>query len=384
MRNTTRPYPRHLDARRRPRLISRPNPISSPPGRLGLVIVVLCVAAGVAMARDLDFSESFRAGGVDTIEVMDHRSTWGLVIRNDIDTEILFEQSGTGRVEFTLTGEVRSNRRRCLPELQVSDRGGTVRAEITTCSGPTAFLSMSGEMTLTVSVPRSWEGSYRVDASSARVILEEARLATVDLDVSSGRIDIGELEADEVELHSSSGTITANRIAATGLRAEASSGELRFGTVEARESILETSSGSIAADQIESDVEADAASGDIRLGFGGRSGRVDAETSSGSIVIEGLDGAVEIDATSGNVRLDFARLTGDSSIETSSGELTVTLPEASDFDLDISTSSGNIGVDFPITMRGDMGSDDVEGSVGNGGPVLELDSSSGNIRVTRR
>ncbi len=380
MRNTTIPYSRHAGVGARSRLRA----ISRPPGRLGLAVALICLVAGVAAARDLDFSESFRAGGVDSIEVIDQRSTWGLVIRHDIDTEIVFEQSGSGRIEVALTGNVRSNRLRCLPELQVSDRGGTVRAEITTCSGPTAFLSMSGDMTLTVSVPRSWEGSYRVDASRARVILDEARLATVDLDVSSGRIDIGELEVDEVELHSSSGNITANRIAATSLRAEASSGELRFGTVEARESILETSSGSITADQIENDVEADASSGDIRLGFGGSQGRVDAETSSGSIVVEGIDGAVEIDATSGNVRMSFARLTGDSSIETSSGELTVALPEDSDFDLDISTSSGNIAVDFPVTMRGDMGSDDVEGSVGNGGPVLELDSSSGNIRVTRR
>lgn len=327
------------------------------------VLTALLLLAGAAWtsAETLDFEQTGTAA-IERITVESRQGNWGIVIQNKIDTEVLFTRSDRDDISVRLTGQVQSNRRRCLPELDAARDGSTLEIGIPTCRGPVAFLRMRGKMTLEVAVPRSWNGDYSVDASSARVSLPDGRLGTVDLEVSSGRIEVGELQADDVTL-------------------SVSSGSMELGTVRAQQSRFEASSGGIRVENLRGDVEVDVSSGDVRLGFAGNPGRAYVESSSGTIVIEELDGAAEVETSSGDVRLLFARFTENSRIETSSGDVRVSLPADSSFDLDLSTSSGNLRVEFPVTIRGDMGRDDIEGFVGDGGPELEVETSSGDVRV---
>jgi hypothetical protein len=352
-------------------------------GALGALL--LLVVAGTAAAETLDFQERFSPARVDRISVDDRRVSWGIIIRNDIDTTISLFRADGDDITVSLSGEVKSNRRRCLPALEARERGGSLQIAVTTCSGPTAFLSMSGRMDLEIGVPAGWRGEYRVNASSADVTAEGIELGEAELDVSSGSIQVSELDAEELRLSSSSGRIDAEEIRVSGeLSVESSSGSQRLSELQAADIRLDSSSGSMSVEDVAGRVRADASSGSVELDFAGNSGQAAVDTSSGRVEVCGLRGTVDLETSSGDVRVDLAELTGDSTIQTSSGDVRVGLPSESAFTVDLDTSSGRVTVDFPVTVSGPMGQDTVRGTVNGGGPVLEVDTSSGDIELSPR
>jgi lia operon protein LiaG len=74
--------------------------------------------------------------------------------------------------------------------------------------------------------------------------------------------------------------------------------------------------------------------------------------------------------------------TGSWKLNTSSGGITVRLPDGASFEVDAHTSSGSISTDFPITVQGVVANRrELRGKVREGGPLLDLDTSSGSIRI---
>lgn len=321
--------------------------------------------ASAARADTIEARHSFRPGDVDEIRVVDRRSTAGIVMRSNIDTEIELSQGASDEIEIVMSGEVRSNRRRCMPTLEVDESRGTVEAVVTLCNGPVFFLNLSGELRIEVSVPRDWQGDYFVDGSSASVVIGDATLARFGVDLSSGSTRIGRLRADDLEIESSSGVVDVE-------------------SIEADTVTIDTSSGSVTVDAVSGNVEADASSGLLAFDFGGRRGSARVNSSSGGVEILGIDGSVAVEVSSGNVTVDFARIREDSRIEASSGDVRLTLPSSANLDVDLETSSGGIRVDFPVTVEGAMDDDELRGRIGSGGPTLEVDTSSGRIVVSPR
>jgi hypothetical protein len=355
--------------------------------RIGAVIAAALFIAGCASAARADTIEarhSFRQGDVDEIRVVDRRSTAGIVIRSSIDTEIELSQGASDEIEIVMSGEVRSNRRRCMPTLEVDESRGTVEAVVTLCNGPVFFLNLSGELRIEVSVPRDWQGDYFVDGSSASVVIGDATLARVGVDLSSGSTRIGRLRADDVEIESSSGVVDVESIEADTVTIGTSSGLTEIGELLARETTIDTSSGGATVDAVAGNVEADLSSGLLSIDFGGRRGSARVNSSSGGVEILGIDGSVTVDVSSGTITVDFARIREDSRIEASSGDVRLTLPSSANLDVDLETSSGGIRVDFPVTVEGAMDDDELRGRIGSGGPTLEVDTSSGRIVVSPR
>jgi DUF4097 and DUF4098 domain-containing protein YvlB len=126
---------------------------------------------------------------------------------------------------------------------------------------------------------------------------------------------------------------------------------------------LRSSSGDERVEYVSGDIKARASSGDIWLDFQGLEGEVDAETSSGSITVLNVSERTRLHSSSGNVEAE--------------------LREDTSCDLSISTSSGDIDVDFPITVSGQMDEDRVEGTIGDGGPLIEIETSSGDVTVRK-
>jgi len=289
-----------------------------------------------------------------------------LLQAESIDTEILLSRTDQSDVRIRAVGTVQSNRRRCIPELSVRRDGRTLRATIESCRGPVALLRMHGELTIAVELPRSWRGDVELSTASGNITVEEADdLVRFAARVSSGRIDLGEVAADQADLRTSSGEIRANSITATRVR-------------------LDASSGNISLHRIEGTVEAELSSQDLRLDFTGRRGRVEAESASGLLLIENLDGSVDLDVSSGDIRVSFAEFRENSRIESASGNIGVGVPENARFDVELSTASGDIRVDFPMTHQGSIEDDRVSGSVQGGGPILEIETRSGNMHVEPR
>lgn len=140
-----------------------------------------------------------------------------------------------------------------------------------------------------------------------------------------------------------------------------------------------TGSGHITGSGLGGAVDAGTGSGSIRLEETG-AGDFDVHTGSGTIELSGVKGSIRARAGSGNIEARGEQ-TGEWRLHTGSGNVTVRLPQSATFDLEARTSSGDIHTDRPITVQGTIGKHELRGKVGAGGPLLDLSTSSGSIRI---
>ncbi len=111
-------------------------------------------------------------------------------------------------------------------------------------------------------------------------------------------------------------------------------------------------------------------------------GEVEVETGSGSLDLRGLRGGLRAHTGSGDIRAS-GEPTGEWSIQTGSGELSLHLPASSAFTVRAHSSSGQIVLDqdHPLLIQGTLRRGEISGTVHGGGPVLDLRTGSGNIRI---
>jgi len=107
---------------------------------------------------------------------------------------------------------------------------------------------------------------------------------------------------------------------------------------------------------------------------------VKASTGSGRIELAGVNGPLRAGTGSGDITAQ-GELGGDWRLETGSGAVTINLPENASFDLYAHTDSGRISTKVPITTLGTISRNDYQGRAGSGGYLLEVKTSSGNIRI---
>jgi DUF4097 and DUF4098 domain-containing protein YvlB len=116
------------------------------------------------------------------------------------------------------------------------------------------------------------------------------------------------------------------------------------------------------------------------------SGELDASTTNGSIIVSRFEGRIKADTTNGNIRLEGVAFKDGVSADTTNGSITLAIdsPESLNADLKARTTNGSVTVDFPITLQNLKGSKKhIEGKIGQGGPLIELDTTNGSIRLTK-
>jgi hypothetical protein len=119
-------------------------------------------------------------------------------------------------------------------------------------------------------------------------------------------------------------------------------------------------------------------SGGIRVS--GVDDEVHAQTGSGGIELDTLKGRVEARTGSGGIRGNG--LSGPITARAGSGGITLGLASTGGFDLRARTGSGRISVDPPITMQGVFsGRHEVEGKIRGGGPLVDVATGSGGVRI---
>lgn len=167
---------------------------------------------------------------------------------------------------------------------------------------------------------------------------------------------------------------------------------------------LKTSNGSMRLWGMSGDVEATTSNGPIEITE--FSGAAVLKTSNGRIRAEGIRGNFSADTSNGPIDVNIEELdsgrslrldTSNSSInltmakynsnpvvaDTSNGSINVRLPAAVNAEVQARTSNGSITSDFEITTK-TMSKTRLEGRLGNGGPVLDLSTSNGSIRLLKR
>ena len=112
----------------------------------------------------------------------------------------------------------------------------------------------------------------------------------------------------------------------------------------------------------------------------------EAHTVNGSVTLE-TRGRGEAGTVNGSVRarLGAMGLRGPLDFSTVNGSITLELPEDANAEVTAKNVNGGIETDFPITIRreGFMGGHRMHGTIGRGGPQLELSTVNGSIHLRR-
>jgi DUF4097 and DUF4098 domain-containing protein YvlB len=139
-----------------------------------------------------------------------------------------------------------------------------------------------------------------------------------------------------------------------------------------------TGSGTIEIGKIAGEVEAQSGSGHIEIA--GADGNVNAHTGSGHITVHNIKAGLRASTGSGGIDAD-GDARNDWDLHTGSGSIEVRTPSSAAFHVDAESGSGGVNINKPITMQGSISRRHVEGSVGNGGPMMRLRTGSGGIQV---
>lgn len=185
-------------------------------------------------------------------------------------------------------------------------------------------------------------------------------------------------------------------------RIESSNGGIRIENIEG-EARLRTSNGSVRVIALAGDLEAETSNGGVELED--VDGKLTVRTSNGSIRGKAVRGALDAHTSNGAIRVAFQQLhgrrpiravTSNGSIElelpelsggveasTSNGAITLRLPASISADVRAVTSNSSITTDFDVRVRDRMSKTHLEGAIGNGGPLLDLKTSNGAIRLLK-
>jgi len=183
--------------------------------------------------------------------------------------------------------------------------------------------------------------------------------------------------AGRVEAASGSGSLKLHDIGAE-VRASTGSGDVDIQNAQGKAHIS-SGSGTIRATGIAGALTVSTGSGDIKLEQTA-TGDIDATSGSGEIELNHVKSAVRATTGSGNIHAD-GEPAGPWKLHTGSGDVSVKLPDSASFELAAHTSSGSIDSKRQIMVSGNINPHELRGKVGNGGVLVDLNTSSGSIRI---
>ncbi len=319
------------------------------------VVAVLAMTAAAAWASDDDVlaKRSFPVAEIGAFELdtdLGSVEVRGTSART-VDVEVVFDADRMGR------REAERFRDRFRIDFDAASDRVTVRARRGDHASWWSRLTSSVTVRFTIAVPTGF---------------------SVDLRTSGGSVEVADVDGS--------------------VRARTSGGSLRFGSLGG--SVWgRTSGGSITLEECRGEADVDTSGGSIRIGR--VDGPVRAETSGGSITIDQARGTVDAHTSGGGIRVQEVKGAIDAS--TSGGSIRATITEQPGADCHLSTSGGSVdvylsgGVAVDVDARGNRVSSDLKieptgpytksrkvGTINGGGPLLELRTSGGSVRIHRR
>lgn len=207
--------------------------------------------------------------------------------------------------------------------------------------------------------------NYRSGNMGARYVIRVPRKVVLDRIVSSnGSLRVEDVQG-EVRVRTSNGSIRTSRI----------QGELD----------AETSNGSIDVTNVVGNARVHTSNGSIRADIS--KGAFEATTSNSSITARltepDPDHAVRLGSSNGHIDLtmDAPR---EVRANTSNSSITVHLPPDLNARLNAHTSNSTITSDFDVTVRGGtLSKHTLEGTLGHGGPLIDLETLNGSIKILK-
>ena len=167
---------------------------------------------------------------------------------------------------------------------------------------------------------------------------------------------------------------------------------------------LRTSNAEIRVQALRGSLDAQTSNSSVELIDTGGDAKV--HTSNGHIRTAGLRGALDAGTSNGsiNARLEQVPAGRPVRLETNNSSVELSLPPKFDNDIRVSTSNSGITLhmpyqvnahvmarttnssissDFEVRMQGEFSKNRLEGVIGNGGPLIDLSTSNGSIRLLK-
>jgi DUF4097 and DUF4098 domain-containing protein YvlB len=243
-------------------------------------------------------------------------------------------------------------------------------------SGNVIHIGRSNDSSLLHNVSISYEiqvpasTNLRAHSGSGHIRLSSVN-GPVEATTGSGGIDASQVASD-VRLQTGSGGISVDNVAGQ-VRAHTGSGAIRGSNLGESSSVKTAAKFQGKGLPLVSNSSTGAAGGGSYLDF---------ETGSGGIRLDNVAGELRARAGSGSIDVD-GRQTGTWDLSTGSGGISIRLPENAKFNLSARTSSGTVSTDFPVTVQGTVNRRELNGPVNGGGPILNLHTGSGGIRIEK-
>ncbi len=214
---------------------------------------------------------------------------------------------------------------------------------------------------VSIRVPRPYD---RRNHEGAKFVIKIPRSAVLDrITSSNGAIRTAD-GAGPARLKTSNGAIHVQ-----GLR----------GSLDAQ-----TSNGAVELLDVEGDVVAHTSNGHIRAN--GLKGTLEATTSNGGVHAEVVraDRPVHVETSNGPVELTLPTgFNREVRVHTNNSGITLHLPAALNARVVARTSNSNITTDFDVSMRGEISKHSMDATIGSGGPLIDLTTSNGGIRLLK-
>jgi Putative adhesin len=165
---------------------------------------------------------------------------------------------------------------------------------------------------------------------------------------------------------------------------------------------LRTSNGTISVQGLHGALDAQTSNGAVELT--GVEGDVMAHTSNGRIHADRVLGNFEAVTSNSSIRAEITRANSPIHVESSNGPIELALPEGLGYSLRAHTtnssitlrlpeslnahviahtSNSSITTDFPASMQGEISKRDMDAVIGAGGPMIDLSTSNGPIRLAK-
>jgi hypothetical protein len=192
---------------------------------------------------------------------------------------------------------------------------------------------------------------------------------TVDLDrleSSNGSVTVRAIDGN-ARLKTSNGRITVAGLSGD-LEATTSNGAVKLEDTEGS-AVVKTSNGAINAEHVRGHFSAKSSNGSITAVVGGQdeSGR-----------------PIELHSSNGGIKLTLEEQPASEVIaSTSNASITVYAPPSLQAELKASTSNASIRTDFEVTVQGTQKKTRLNGKINGGGPLLDLGSSNGGIKLLK-
>lgn len=241
-----------------------------------------------------------------------------------------------------------------------------------------------------------------VDVEGSKYASSESRMKEIRIDVTNSPNSVRIHTVPPIDRHGNYGARfvihvprrvqLSNIVSSNGpIRVDSINGPARLRTsngairVSALDGTLDaqTTNGPMDVSGVTGDATLRTSNGGIRADV--KKGGFDAHTTNGSItarLMEADPHPVRLESSNGHIDLTLESVR-EVRAETSNSSIVVRLPGSAAANLRAHTSNSSISSDFDVSERGEISKHRLEGAIGAGGPLIDLETSNGSIRILR-